>query len=291
MGALVGLLLGLGLFLVVLATTSTSSATDPSAAPGTGVRRTSWLRDRLDRAGLGDVSVARVVLTSVGAGLAAAVLVLVLTGSPVVSLAFAVLAAALPLATVGRRAARRRAQLAAAWPDAVDDLASAVRAGLSLPDAVAALSERGPGALREPFARFAADYRVTGSFGVCLDRLKTDLGDPVGDRVVEALRLARDVGGTELGRLLRTLSAVLREDARTRGELLARQSWAVNAARIAAAAPWATLLLLSLRPGALAAYDSAGGALVLAVAAGASAAAYVLMLRIGRLPTDERVLS
>jgi tight adherence protein B len=291
MGALVGLLLGLGLFLILLAATSTSSDTDPSAAPGTGVRRTSWLRDRLDRAGLGDVSVARVVLTSVGAGFATAVLVLVLTGSPVVSLAFAVLAAALPLATVGRRAARRRAQLAAAWPDAVDDLASAVRAGLSLPDAVAALSERGPAALREPFARFAADYRVTGSFGVCLDRLKTDLGDPVGDRVVEALRLARDVGGTELGRLLRTLSAVLREDARTRGELLARQSWAVNAARIAAAAPWATLLLLSLRPGALAAYDSAGGALVLAVAAGASAAAYVLMLRIGRLPTDERVLS
>jgi tight adherence protein B len=287
MGALVGLLLGLGLLLVAQA----AGSPGVSAAPSARVRRTPWLRDRLDRAGLGDLSVARLLATCVGAGIAAAVVVLVLTASPVVSLAFAALAAALPLATVGRRAARRRASLAAAWPDAVDDLASAVRAGLSLPDAVAALSERGPSALREPFARFAADYRVTGSFGVCLDRLKADLGDPVGDRVVEALRLARDVGGTELGRLLRTLSAVLREDARTRGELLARQSWAVNAARIAAAAPWATLLLLSLRPGALAAYDSAGGVVVLALAAGTSATAYVLMLRIGRLPTDERVLS
>ena len=146
--------------------------------------------------------------------------------------------------------------------------------------------------LRPAFARFAADHRVTGAFGTCLDRLKDDLADPVGDRVVEALRLARDVGGTELGRLLRTLSAVLREDARTRAELPARQSWAVNAARLAVAAPWATLALLSLRPGALAAYDSTGGVVVLADRGGCRAPRpTLLMRRIGRLPVDERVLA
>ena len=42
--------------------------------------------------------------------------------------------------------------------------------------------------------------------------------------------MARQVGGSELGRLLRTLSAFLRADARTRGEIEARQSWTVNAA-------------------------------------------------------------
>ena len=154
----------------------------------------------------------------------------------------------LPVAALGRRAAQRRLSLVTAWPDAVDDLASAVRAGLSLPDAVGALAERGPEVLRPPFGRFAADHRVTGAFGTCLDRLKDDLADPVGDRVVEALRLARDVGGTELGRLLRTLSAVLREDARTRAELLgaaelggqrraARRRRAVGHARVPVAAP------------------------------------------------------
>jgi tight adherence protein B len=91
--------------------------------------------------------------------------------------------------------------------------------------------------------------------------------------------------------LLRTLSAVLREDARTRSELEARQGWAVNAARLAVAAPWATLAMLSLRPGALAVYDSAGGVLVLLIASVTSAVAYALMRRIGRLPSDERVLS
>ena len=162
---------------------------------------------------------------------------------------------------------------------------------MALPDAVAALADRGPGPLRPSFARFAADHRVSGSFGNCLDRLKTDLSDPVGDRVVEALRLARDVGGTELGSLLRTLSAVLREDARTRAELEARQGWAINAARLAVAAPWATLAFLSLRPGALSAYDSTSGVVVLVIAAGLSTLAYVVMRRIGQLPVDERVLA
>jgi tight adherence protein B len=283
MGSLLGLLLGLGLLLVLQARTA------PAATP-TAPRR-NGLRRRLDAAGLGDLSVARVLATCAGSALAGAAAMLVVSGSPMVALAFGCLAAWLPLGALGRRASRRRRALVSCWPDAVDDLASAVRAGMSLPDAVAALEERAPEPLRPSFARFAADLRVTGSFGLCLDRLKADLSDPVGDRVVEALRLARDVGGTELGRLLRTLSAVLREDARTRSELEARQGWAVNAARLAVAAPWVTLAFLSLRPGALTAYDSAGGVVVLTVAAATSAAAYLVMRRIGRLPGDERVLS
>src|SRR3712207_8865597 len=45
------------------------------------------------------------------------------------------------------------------------NLASAVRAGLSLPEALSALSTRGPEVLRPPFARFAAEYRSSGRFG------------------------------------------------------------------------------------------------------------------------------
>ena len=40
-----------------------------------------------------------------------------------------------------------------------------------------ALRARGPEALRVPFARFAADYRVTGRFADSLDRLKERLAD------------------------------------------------------------------------------------------------------------------
>ena len=174
------------------------------------------------------------------------------TRAPAIAACFAVIAGAAPAALVRSRARRRRTALREVWPEVVDHLASGVRAGLSLPEAVGQLGDRGPVELREPFRAFAEDYRATGRFGDCLDALKERLADPVADRIVEALRITRDVGGTDLGRLLRTLSTFLREDARTRGELEARQSWTVNAARLAVAAPWIVLALLATRPEAAA---------------------------------------
>lgn len=102
--------------------------------------------------------------------------------------------------------------------------------------------------------------------------------------------MAREVDGSDLGRLLRTLSAFLREEARARAELETGQSWTVNAARLAVAAPWAVLLLLATQSATIEAYDSAPGALILAGGAAASFVAYRLMIRIGRLPEERRVL-
>ena len=98
------------------------------------------------------------------------------------------------------------------------------------------------------------------------------------------------MGGSDLGRLLRTLSSFLREDARTRAELETRQSWVVNAARLAVAAPWLLLGLLSIRTESIRAYNAPGGWIVLGVGAGLRLVAYRLMLRLGRLPVERRVL-
>jgi len=163
------------------------------------------------------------------------------------------------------RRLRRSRELREVWPDAIDNLASGVRAGLSLPEAVAGLAERGPQPLRAPLARFADDYHATGRFGAALDRLKDELADPTADRVVEALRLAREVGGSELGRTLRILSTFLRDELRVRKELEARQTWVLVAARMAFVTPWLALLLLATKPEAVAAYRGGGGAVVLAV--------------------------
>jgi len=155
---------------------------------------------------------------------------------------------------------------------------------------VGQLGERGPVELREPFAQFAQDFRASGRFGDCLDALKTRLADPVADRIVEALRMTREVGGTDLGRLLRTLALFLREDARTRGELEARQSWTVSGARLAVAGPWVVLALLATRPETAQAYNSMQGVAVLGGGAVCSLVAYRLMRWIGRLPEEARVL-
>jgi hypothetical protein len=104
------------------------------------------------------------------------------------------------------------------------------------------------------------------------------------------LLMVLKVGGSELGRTLRTLSGFLRDELRVRKELEARQSWILVAARMAFATPWVVLLLLASKPEAVAAYRGGGGAVVLAVGAAMATAGYRLMLAIGRLPSEERVL-
>ena len=232
----------------------------------------------------------QLVGASLGLGLVTLVLVLGTSGVPIIGVAFGFFASLLPLSLVRRRRAQRSVELREIWPEAVDNLASAVRAGLSLPEALTQLGVRGPEQLRGPFRRFGEDYRATGRFAECLDTLKAALADPVGDRVVEALRMAREVGGNDLGRLLRTLSTFLREDARTRAELETRQGWTVNAARLALGAPWALLLLLSTQPSAVAAYNQPAGAVVLLIGGGVSFLAYRVMLGIAKLPVERRVL-
>ena len=283
MGVVVGLMMGVGLLLLW------SAVTGPELSP----RRTraSRFRTLLDDAGLQALSVRLLVLTSVALAVVAFVAVQVLSRTAPVALAFAGLAAYAPYALVTSRARRRQQELAEVWPDAVDNLASAVRAGLSLAEAVSGLGERGPEQLRGAFLGFARDYQMSGRFDDCLDRLKDRLADPVGDRVVEGLRVARQVGGGDLGRLLRNLSAHLRDDARTRAELEARQSWAVNGARLAVAAPWLVLLTMSFQREVISRYASAAGAVVLVTGAALCFVAYRLMVRIGRLPVERRILS
>ncbi|GAB3682567.1 hypothetical protein GCM10028814_19880 [Angustibacter aerolatus] len=242
------------------------------------------------QAGVSGVGPGAVTTASLVVGVVTGLLALAATGVPAIAVCLGAGASAAPVLWIRARARRARAAVRGLWPEAVDDLVSAARAGLSLPEALSQLALRGPLPLRPAFAAFARDYRASGRFDTALDALKDRLADPVADRIVEALRIAREVGGTDLGRLLRTLAEFLRDEAATRSELEARQSWTVNAARLAVAAPWVVLLLLSTRPEAVSAYARPSGALVLVTGAALTTAAYRAMLRIGRLPDEQRVL-
>lgn len=86
---------------------------------------------------------------------------------------FALMASFAPVALVRRRARMRRARLRDLWPDAVDNITSGgCGPGMALPEALSQLGTRGPDELREPFLAFADDYRLSGRFHDCLDRLK-----------------------------------------------------------------------------------------------------------------------
>lgn len=283
MAPLLGVLGGAGLLLVWW-----SAWEQPHAARRRP--RVSRLEDLLRSAGIEKVSRLGLLATCLGVGAFVTLVFFAGTRSWPISGCFGLFGGWLPLGIVKWRARKRTALLRELWPDVVDHLRSAIRAGLSLPEALIQLGEKGPSELRQLFRDFGADYRSGGQFDPALDRLKERLADPVADRIVEALRLTREVGGSDLGRLLGTLAEFLRETARTRSELEARQSWTVNAARLAVAAPWIVLVLMAGRPEAVAAYNSPVGTVVLVGGLLVSLFSYTVMLRIGALPQDERVL-
>ncbi|MHA7986216.1 type II secretion system F family protein [Rathayibacter sp. CAU 1779] len=209
-------------------------------------------------------------------------------GLLVLSAALAAVGGWLPWSLVSWRAAQRTRAHRTMWPDVVDHLVSAVRSGLALPEGVAELARTAPESTRAAFVAFERDYRASGVFAPAADRLKAALADPVADRIIETLKMAREVGGGELVSVLKALGASLREDAAARAEIEARQSWTVGAARLGVAAPWIVLGLLATRPEAALAYNSPIGAVVIVGGLVVSLVAYRMMLSIGRLPEERR---
>lgn len=284
MGVLVGLLMGIGLLLVWMALTE----------PERRIRsrtRTAPVSTLLRRAGVEGVTPAGILVLCGCCAVVVGLAILIVSRTWPVATVFALMAGYLPIGVLRARGTRRQLERREVWPEVVDNLASAVRAGLSLPEALVQLAERGPVPLRDPFSKFALDYQASGRFNESLDLLKERLADPVGDRVIEGLRIARDVGGGDLGTMLRTLSAFLRDDLRTRGELESRQSWTVNGARLAVAAPWCILLMMSFQHDVVSRFATPAGLAVLGFGAVTCVVAYRLMVRLGRLPVERRILA
>lgn len=172
------------------------------------------------------------------------------------------------------------------WPDAVDDVASAIRAGMSLPYAVCHLAHHGPSELQPTFGQVETTYLSSGDFLRALDHVR-QLHQPVAIKFVSAISVAYQVGGSELGTVLRALSDAVRDEVKLRGEIDARQSWTVNGARLAVAAPWVTVLLLSVRNSAAQVYTSSAGIKLLTACAVLTGIAYLVMVRIGSLPEQQ----
>jgi len=242
----------------------------------------------LQEAGFAHTPASRPLVIAGLAGAVCAALAWLFTGLGAVALVAAVAGAVAPFSWLRARARRLRRSRRALWSDVCDLLISAARAGVSLPDAVAALAVSGPPALRPAFARFDADMAASGHFDSSVRRLKATLADPVADRIIETLRMARHVGGTELTSILRALSASVRADAALRAEIEARQSWVRGAAIVGVVAPWIVLGLLAMRPEGAAAYATGAGAAVVLAGAVVSAFAYRLTIRLGRLPEPQR---
>lgn len=221
----------------------------------------------------------------------AAIAAVAATGSVVIAGVGASVAAMSPLSAARKRRERRRRSMAETWPDALSSIIAGIRAGMALPECCRALAVTGPQELRPAFASFSSTYVASGSFEAALCRLRDELQEPVGDRVVAVLLMTHQVGGNDIVRVLRTTAEMVREDCRIRGEIQARWSWTMAAAKVAASAPFIVLMLMGLRPEGAAAYSSPTGITTVGVGLAATWLGYRLMLRAAKLPDDKRLSS
>src|SRR5699024_2320439 len=105
-----------------------------------GRRLSDRLGDDIAQSGIGSLTAGRLVAIAVVVGLVVFAASMAATDVPAISLIFGGIAGYAPIALVRSRARRRRRQLRDVWPDVVDHIASAVRAGLALPESLAQLA-------------------------------------------------------------------------------------------------------------------------------------------------------
>jgi tight adherence protein B len=209
--------------------------------------------------------------------------------SALIATAFALFIGIFIFVAQKRGGSKRRSAIHGACPEMIDILISGVQSGLSLNESLAGLSIRGPEIFKVEFQRFAEDLYSNGNFNKALIEVKESMAHPSFDQIVEALLIARELGGAELLTILRLLGKFIREDLSLRREIEVKQNWIKNSAHLSAAAPWILLLLLSTQPSTSQAFSTPAGLLILGTGLGITAVAYLWMNSLSRIPDPNRI--
>lgn len=213
----------------------------------------------------------------------------VLTSSKEISASIAILGTSIPFILVKKKAKSLLRVKERAWPEAIDNIVSALLAGNSIAEAVSALGNAGPLPLRATFTRIAEKIKQGISFEVALVEETGLLQSATADQTLSSLLLAKEFGGRDVTNTLRLLSTFLREQDESLEEIETKFGWVRNSALLGAAAPWLLLALLSTQQNTVDAYQTSAGRAVLSFGVIATAVAYLLMERIARAPNLPRV--
>lgn len=210
---------------------------------------------------------------------------------PVLGLFVAIGILAFEMEALALGAKMRRRELAKLWPEVIDSINSAISSGMSLVDALDELAFRGPERLKMHFSDLSAKLDSGWAFSDAIDEFKANLGEIHADRLCEILRLVSESGSESLVPTLLRQSVNLRRDLALDSMIESKQGWVSGTAKIAVAAPWIVVALLSMRPENAIIYNSSAGALILLVGFLISVFAYRLVQIMGTLPEQPRVLT
>jgi tight adherence protein B len=250
-----------------------------------------WLRSSVEGAGLARYGAAAVITFLAGASTFAGLWAFGVTKVIALGVCIGFGAFGFGLEIVNLRAKSRRRELSSLWPEVIDSLQSAASSGIGFTEGFAELAQRGPLPLRKHFAGFT--HRIDSGWPIetALDWLKRELGEIHADRLLELLHLVALAGGEGYQESLRNQSRQLREDLNLWGQLESKQGWVGGTAKMAVAAPWIVVAMLSARPETADIYNSPDGSTILAVGFAVSVVAYRFIHLLGALPTAPRVFA
>ena len=208
-----------------------------------------------------------------------------MAGSPGALLVFFLLCIAaaliLPRLILRRLADRRQDRLRAELPDALDMLANSIRAGLTLPQAIARNLRRFPAHVGAEFARILCDTRLGYSIGTAFDNFGERLPIPEVRMVVIASKIGVSHGGN-LAESYAMLSALVRDNLAFEEELRAMTTEGRMQALVMSCLPFALLAILFLvrREIVLPLFQTGAGLVTLLVMTAMQALAYVWIRKI-----------
>lgn len=208
-------------------------------------------------------------------------------------LSLAVFAAALALwrESLLIKSQARQKRILQSWPIVIESLESAAVAGMSLLESIRDLAESEQLQVSKDFDECCRQIDSGVGFDDALVNLKNRLANPASDFTIELLRTTNTLGSAGYVSALQNQAAVLRQNASLVGDVAAKQGWVVGTAKLAVAAPWLIVAILSFRLENAALYASAAGTSLLILGLVASAVALRLVYRIGQISTFSRVFA
>ncbi len=253
------------------------------STPTRGERAAVWLEQSST-----DVAPAAFLGVVAGSCLVASALAIVITGVPALGVVAGIGGGFAPVVVVEQRRLGLVRARRAAWPDALRDLSTRLRSGVSLHVALVDLGRLGPAPLRDAFVRYEA---LSGALDqrVALETIRNELAEPVADRIIEVLLVAFDQGGRVVIDVLDDVAESTVADLHLTADVETAQLETKLEARGAAVLPFIVLGLLCLGSNGYRSFYATGvGSAVIVLGLAMSMLGVAVIGRLGRMETEPR---
>lgn len=250
-----------------------------------------WLKTTVAGSGLGRIGVIGVLGFAIVLATGVFGIALEFTGIAAFALSLSIGTLGFFFEVLAQRSRSRRRAIISVWPEVLDSLASASASGISVTESLIELAETGPAVLRAFFATLERDIEFGSSLTAALMKLKLSLGSIHSDRLIELIQIVSEAGGEGFNQALKIQAQLTREELALWGELESKQGWVSGTAKLAVAAPWLIVAMLSTRPENSNAYSSNEGSAILLIGLIVSIFAYRLIQLLGGISEAPRVFA